>query len=166
MIKEEFRLLPGFEDKVKVSNLGYAINLNYRNSGKERRFKLSKNSDGYFNFGFNYKGKTYIFGIHQAVAMAFIPNPNNFSKVNHKDENKENNCVDNLEWCTHVYNCRYSLGKPVACYDLNENIIKVYNSVSEVEEDGFCRQSVKDVCNNKCGRKTHPRGLYTWRFID
>ena len=46
--------------------------------------------------------------IHRLVAKAFIPNPNNYNQVNHKDENKHNNSVDNLEWCTHSYNVRYS----------------------------------------------------------
>lgn len=46
--------------------------------------------------------------IHRLVAEAFIPNPNNYNQVNHKDENKHNNSVDNLEWCTSSYNIRYS----------------------------------------------------------
>ena len=46
--------------------------------------------------------------IHRLVAEAFIPNPNNYNQVNHKDENKHNNSVDNLEWCTQLYNIRYS----------------------------------------------------------
>ena len=46
--------------------------------------------------------------IHRLVAEAFIPNPNNYNQVNHKDENKHDNSVDNLEWCTQAYNIRYS----------------------------------------------------------
>lgn len=48
------------------------------------------------------------FKVHRLVARAFIPNPNNLEEVNHKDENKSNNNVWNLEWCTRKYNCEYS----------------------------------------------------------
>lgn len=166
--REEFRLLPGFEDKVKVNNLGTkAINLNYKNTGKERRFKLSKTSEGYYNFGFVYKGKYHNFGIHRAVAMAFIPNPDNLPEVNHKDENPSNNCVDNLEWCTRIYNANYGRRnkKRVGCYK-NGELIKIYESLSDVKEDDFIIEAVSECCNNKRGRKTHPRDMYTWRFID
>lgn len=55
-----------------------------------------------------YKGKQgHQYGIHTLVAMAFIPNPNNLPCVNHIDENKSNNSLDNLEWCTWQYNNTY-----------------------------------------------------------
>lgn len=53
-------------------------------------------------------GKAKKIKMHRLVAETFIPNPNNYPCVNHKDENKLNNCVDNLEWCTYSYNNSYN----------------------------------------------------------
>ena len=65
------------------------------NRGGYKCIKLSKNQ------------KYYPFKVHRLVALAFIPNPNNYEFVNHKDENKQNNIVSNLEWCTKKYNNEY-----------------------------------------------------------
>lgn len=62
---------------------------------------------GYIKIEFNIDGKHKKEYIHRLVAEAFIPNPNNYPIINHKDENPQNNCVDNLEWCTYQYNTSY-----------------------------------------------------------
>jgi hypothetical protein len=170
--REEFRLMPGFEDKVKISNLGYAVNLNYNNTGKERRFKLSKNAQGYVKFGFGYKGKKYSnIYVHKVVAKLFIPNPDNLPEVNHIDENKENNCVDNLEWCDRKYNCNYGTRtkrsaenrkSKIGCYDLNGNLVKVYDGAVDAEKDGFIRSVISRCCNGKL-YKHHD---HMFKFID
>ena len=70
--------------------------------------------------------------IHRLVAIAFIPNPNNLPEVNHKDENKLNNSVDNLEWCDGKYNMEYSFGKKVSQYDAKTfKFINTFNSAAE-----------------------------------
>lgn len=55
-------------------------------------------------------GKKFNVSVHRLVAMAFIDNPNGYDEINHKDEDKTNNNVNNLEWCSHLYNIRYGTG--------------------------------------------------------
>lgn len=70
--------------------------------------------------------------IHRLVAISFIPNPNDFPEVNHKDENKLNNSVDNLEWCDGKYNMEYSFGKKINQYDAKTfELINTFNSAAE-----------------------------------
>lgn len=63
--------------------------------GKYRKVSLWKDN----------KGKSVL--VHRLVAEVFLPNPNSLLEINHKDENPQNNCVDNLEWCDRIYNARY-----------------------------------------------------------
>jgi hypothetical protein len=69
--------------------------------------KPSKLPKGYLRLGLCKNGKIKYYSIHRLVAEAFIPNPNNYPCVNHKDENVQNNNVENLEWCTHKQNNNY-----------------------------------------------------------
>lgn len=106
-MREEWRPVKGFENKIAVSNLGNVVNLNYRRSGESRIVPQSLEIKGYHKVSFNIDSKVYTFKVHRLVAEAFIPNPNGYKEINHKDENKANNCVDNLEWCDTKYNCNY-----------------------------------------------------------
>lgn len=62
---------------------------------------------GYPQFHTSIDGRVKEAKVHRVVAITFIPNPQNLLEVNHKDENKDNNRVENLEWCSHKYNCDY-----------------------------------------------------------
>lgn len=76
---------------------------------------------GYCNvYLYNEDGRKF-FLVHRLVAQAFIPNPNNYPEVNHKDENSLNNCVENLEWCTSKYNNNYGTHKEKLRQRLSEN---------------------------------------------
>lgn len=94
-----------FTGKFQVSNLGRV-----RNIQTFHVRKLQKHKSGYWYITLKYDKKPYTFKVHRLVATAFIPNPNNLPMVNHKDENKLNNRVDNLEWCDAKYNSNYGTG--------------------------------------------------------
>lgn len=77
-------------------------------SYKSKKFlKPVKNNTGYSIVCLHKDGEHKNYYIHRLVAEAYIPNPDNLPQVNHKDENKENNSLQNLEWCTHEYNNNY-----------------------------------------------------------
>ena len=102
-MEEIWKSIPGFEDYT-VSNLGRVMNKH------GRIMKPSNHKQGYKLIGLKKDKKLYGKQVHRLVALAFIPNPNNLPQVNHKDECKNNNCVDNLEWCDAKYNINYGTG--------------------------------------------------------
>lgn len=113
---EEWRSIPGYEGLYEVSSYGRVRSLDryvkYSNGimhlHKGRILSTGKDKDGYFIVCL-YKNKTHKFyHIHRLVALTFIPNSDNFPCVNHKDEDKTNNRLDNLEWCNHKYNMNYN----------------------------------------------------------
>lgn len=91
----------------QISNLGNVKSLNYKRTGKDKFLKLVKLKCGYLSVIFHKEGKVKLNYIHRLVAQAFIPNPNKYLEVNHKDEQKTNNCVSNLEWCDRKYNVNF-----------------------------------------------------------
>lgn len=70
--------------------------------------KLREDKDGYYEIGLYSNRKRYFRRIHRLVGVAYIPNPNNYPQINHKDGNVKNNNVENLEWCTALDNIRHS----------------------------------------------------------
>ena len=72
---------------------------------------------GYMKVSLYKEGKKRNFFIHRLVAGAFIPNPDNLPFINHKNHIRTDNSVNNLQWCDAVYNCRYSLAKPIIGYN-------------------------------------------------
>ena len=105
---EEWRDIKGYEGKYQVSNLGRVKSLkNCKGNCREKILKLRPNKNGYIRIELYIYGKNKKFPVHRLVAAAFIPNPDNYKEVNHKDEDKTNNRVDNLEWCTRKYNANY-----------------------------------------------------------
>ena len=116
--------------------------------------------------------------VHRLVAMAFIPNPNRFPCINHKDENKLNNTVANLEWCDVKYNCNYGTSilrcsesrknnkysKKVEKVDRQGNIVAIYPSLKECKRNGYNAQIISQLCNQKSGCRYKTHKGYFWRF--
>lgn len=75
--------------------------------------------------------------VHRIVAEAFIKNPLKKTQVNHKDENKHNNSVNNLEWVSAKENSRYTNSKSLYCYSLDGELVKYYENAIDVLNDGF-----------------------------
>lgn len=166
-MEEFWKDIEGYEGLYQVSNFGRVKSLerlvksnnnNYR-IVKEKILKQNQDKDGYriISLNKNNKGKSY--RLHRLVAEAFIPNPNNYLVVNHKDENKENNYVDNLEWCTihynNIYGHRIEKAKknkniPLKQCDLFGNIVNIWNSATEVcNVLGYDISSIRKCCNKK-----------------
>lgn len=159
---EFWKPIIGYEGLYEVSNLGRVKSLNYNNTNQEGMLKPSYQSDGYLNITLCKFGKAKRYRIHRLVAEAFIPNPNNYPEVNHIDENKLNNCVENLEWCDRQYNQDYSLSKQVGQYDLNGNLIKVYKSTREAERQTGYLSGVISYC---CIGKIRTAYGYIWKYL-
>lgn len=115
---EEWKDIEGFEGLYQVSNLGRVKCLEHkcpgRYKGKPRTVKehiminAENKSNGYVYVTLSNLDRDRTFLVHRLVAKAFLPNPDNKTIINHKDENKHNNCVTNLEWCTSYYNNTYN----------------------------------------------------------
>lgn len=107
MLNEVWKDIDGYDGKYQVSNLGQ-IRSTY--SGKKHRITILKpmvQKNGYLYVALWKDNKKKNKLIHRLVALAFVDNPNDYPEVNHKDENKENNVAENLEWCEHIYNMNY-----------------------------------------------------------
>lgn len=98
---EQWRKIAGYEN-YSVSNYGRV-----RNDNTNKVFEGKKQNTGYIDIVLCHNGVRKHFLVHRLVATAFVPNPNNYPIVNHKDENKTNNNIGNLEWCDKSYNAKY-----------------------------------------------------------
>ncbi len=155
--KEIWKEIQGFEGLYSVSNRGRVMSL------KTGRIL----SDRYDRYGYRVvtlKKKPYT--IHRLVALAFIPNPNKLPEVNHIDEKKDNNNVENLEWCSKSYNVRHSIHNQsckVKQLDKNGNLIRIWPSLRQINRElGYSTQPILNTCK---GRQEYSHN-FKWEYMD
>ena len=154
-MKEIWRDIEGYAGKYQISNLGNVKSL-------KRNMILKANEYGEYNYVVLYKrGKGKIKNIHRLVAESFIENPRGLECVNHKDENKRNNVVSNLEWCNKKYNCNYGkrnekMSKSKSKYKIIQKSkkgesVKIWQNIWELEHDtSYNKWVIRQCCKGKC----------------
>lgn len=161
-MNEIWKPVPEFEGRYEVSTEGRVrswVN-NYGNRRNEPKILNPRNDrDGYSKVALCNKGKMNNFLVHRLVAMTFIQNPLNLPCINHKDEDKTNNRIDNLEWCDRKYNNNYGSrneriskvnSRSVLQYDRFGNLVKEWSSTIEVSrQTGWCHGNISKCCNGK-----------------
>lgn len=177
---EIWKDISGYEGKYAISSYGNIIALNYNREKRAQNRIPRKDKGGYLYVNLWKNGISKTFKIHRLVAEAFLPNPNNLPQINHKDENKTNNSVFNLEWCSPSYNSKYGnhsrkvldshkknnspkAEKSVAKCSKDGDILDIYISISEAaRQTGINRECIRDTC---IGKQKTCRG-YIWRYYN
>ena len=182
---EVWKDVVGYEGLYQVSNLGRVysvmriINGIHYGGRMVRQFQRDKKDKFYLHVQLWNKGKPKCMLVHRLVAMAFLPNPNNYPCVNHKDEDKQNNKADNLEWCDASMNGKHKfqiglqrpkkgfdnvLSKAVAMYSLNGDLLHIFGSLSDavlfLNRPHSSYHCIARCCNGE--RKTALKHKWEW----
>ena len=182
MIEEIFKDISGYEGLYQVSNLGNVRSVGmYVGRGKGTYFqegrimKPVKDRGGYLYVNLYKNSKRKVHKVHRLVATAFIENPDNLPEVNHIDENKQNNKVENLEWCDHKQNCNHGTRiervaetrrKRPLQLTLDYTLVKEWSSTAECGRNGFDHSTVSKCCNNKYGKQGNVYKGYRWVYAE
>ena len=169
-INEIWRPIKGYEGLYEVSNLGRIKSL-VNNKGQYREKILNPIiGHGYYRVILCKNGIKKNYSVHRLVAEAFLPNTDNLPQINHKDENKSNNNVNNLEWCDAKYNCNYGTRNerkaksrqiPILQYTLDGEFVREWESAKQAEiEGGF---SSAHICNVLKGKRPHHKN-FKWIY--
>ena len=193
-MEEVWKDIEGFEGLYQVSNIGNVKSL-VNNKGVAREKVLKPTIVSVYLHVNLYKNKTRkTYNVHRLVAKAFLPNPQNYPCVNHRDENGENNNVENLEWCSYKYNTNYGsrneragkantnnqnrskaiskaltnntkISKAVVAFKKDE-LVMVFPSTNEAGRQGFDQSNVAACCRNCYMREGNNvyKG-YEWRYL-
>ena len=178
---EIWKPVVGYEGLYECSNMGRVKSVDRYVShiyegeyqfikGRIRKTKL--NNGGYEMLSLFRDGKEKTCLVHRIIAEAFLSNPYNLPEVNHKDECKTNNFVENLEWCDREYNLYYGTRRqrqaekemvPVIQYTKDGMLIKKWDSMQSVMDDlGINRGNISNCCSGRCKSV----GGYKWKYYD
>lgn len=164
---EEWKDIEGYEGLYQISSEGRVKSLERFRKGKhnslvfvnEKILKGVKDKDDYLKVILYKEGKVKTHKIHRLVASAFLPNPDNLLEINHIDENKQNNCLDNLEFCDRSYNINFgsrtermakSHSKPVLQFTKEMEFVRKWESGTQVQRElGFYGTSITKCCKGK-----------------
>lgn len=163
-----WKAVKGYEGLYEVSNTGYVKSFQFK---KPFIKKFNKNRQGYLSVALCKDNNIKLVKVHRVVAEAFIPNPDNKPQVNHKDGNKANNRVENLEWVTASENIKHSFATglqtmdlrkiKVSKYTLEGKFVKTYNSIAEASADtGISTGNITTCCQGKFNYTND----CTWRY--
>ena len=162
-----------YEGLYQASNLGRVRSVDRWVKGKSGSLRLIKGKilkpgttkDGYLQVVLCKNGKEKTFRVHRLVAETFLLNPENLPEVNHKDEDKTNNNVENLEFCDRTYNVNYGTrnekqSKKVYQYTLDGQFVREWVSTREAGRNGFNSGHIASCCKGK--QKTHKD--FIWKY--
>jgi len=182
---EIWKDIEGFRGIYQVSNHGGLKSFKAKSYG--RILKNTNAKGGYYSVVLrSHNGKVRFTRIHRLVAEAFIPNPNNLREVNHKDGNKQNNTVENLEWVTPSENIQDAMKrspqmvsgmnhynqfvrpKTIVQFSLDSKYIAEYpNAAEAAKSTGVCQRNILQVASKeeyKPGRTRKQAGGFIWKY--
>ena len=173
MRKEEFwKDIAGYEGLYQVSNFGRVRSADRIDRyGREYKGKIltpCTDNQGYLHIALHNNGKRKTVRVHRLVAEAFINNTDNCKYINHKDENKQNNNAENLEWCSAKYNCNYGSRVSRIKNKLNVGVIQLSKDGKEIRrwnsiQDATDTLKIRNI-SQACQGKRKQAGGYLWEY--
>ena len=177
-MEEIWKDIKGYEGLYQISNMGRVKRLAGKGCKQERILKAKKDNSGYLLVHLYKDGKSKYYLVHRLVAQAFLENQDNLPEVNHKDEDKQNNCMENLEYCSRSYNMTYNgrakkvaekninnsrKSKPVIGINKVSGLILEFSSINEASRQTSI--SLGGICECCKGKRKSIKGYY-WLYAD